>query len=61
MNPHVKRFILIFCLIGVAVCAALAVANASSKPASVSGTVFFGAVAVVLAAGALMLRARREA
>ena len=61
MNPHLKRFFLIFCLIGVATCLVLAVANASTKPASTSGAALFAVVALVLAAGALLLRTRREA
>ncbi len=61
MNPHVKRFVLIFCLIGFLVCAGLAVANASTTPASDSGAAVFAVCGVVLAAGALLLRKRREA
>ena len=61
MNPHVKRFFLIFCLIGFAVCTGFAIANASTKPASTEGALVFGAIGVLLAVGALMLRNRREA
>lgn len=61
MNPHVKRFFLIFCIIGFAACLILAVANASAKPASTSGATLFAVIGVVLAAGALLLRTRREA
>ena len=61
MNPHVKRFFLIFCLIGFVVCAGFAIANASTKPASAQGAMVFGAIALVLVVGAVMLRNRREA
>ena len=55
MNPHVKRFFLIFCIIGFAACLILAVANASAKPASTSGATMFAVIGVVLAASVLVL------
>jgi len=60
VNQHVQRFFLIFCLIGVAVCAFLAVVNASASPSATRTAVVFGLVGVVLAAAALGLRHRRE-
>lgn len=60
MNQHVKHFFLIFCLIGVGVCALLAILNASSSPAATQTAVVFAAIGLVLAVGALTLRRRRE-
>ena len=60
MNQHLKHFFLIFCLIGVGVCALLAILNASASPAATRTAVVFAAVGVVLAAGALSLRRRHE-
>jgi hypothetical protein len=60
MNQHVKRFFLIFCLIGVAICAFLAVVNASQSPAATQTAVVFAVVGVVLAAGAVGLRSRSQ-
>ncbi len=60
MNPHVQRFFLIFCLIGTAIAAFLAVVNASKSPAATQTAVIFLVVGVVLAAGAIGLRRRRE-
>lgn len=61
MNPHVKRFFLIFCLIGFLVCAGFAIANASATPASPDGALVFAAIGLALAVGAVMFRNRREA
>jgi hypothetical protein len=61
MNEHVKRFFLIFCLIGFVICAGLAIANASTKPASPEGALTFGLIGLALAVGALLFRNRREA
>lgn len=60
MNQHIKHFLLIFCLIGTAICAFLAVENASASPAATRTAVVFVAIGVVLAGGALGLRRRRE-
>lgn len=61
MNPHVKRFFLIFCLIGFLVCAGFAIANASTRPASPQGAMVFGLIGLLLAVGAVLFRNRREA
>jgi lysozyme family protein len=61
MNPHVRRFFLIFCIIGTLVSGVLAVANASAKPVSTSGVVTFAIACIMLAIGAALFRNRREA
>ena len=60
MNPHIQRFFLIFCLIGMVICAFLAIINASQSPAATQAAVVFVVVGLVLAGGAVSLRKRHE-
>ena len=61
MNRHVRIFWGIFCWICVAVSVCLAVLNGIAKPASGSGVLFFGAIAVVMvAAGTFFVRDRHR-
>jgi hypothetical protein len=59
MNRHLRIFLGIFCFIGVAVCAVLAIVNGSTTPVSEAGVILYVAIGVVLlAAGLLVSRDR---
>lgn len=60
MNDHVRQFLLIFCVIGAAVCVILAIINGSKQPAAMAGVAIYGTLAVVLIGGIFMFRSRRE-